>query len=69
MEYFEEYYPNADEGAQAQEISRSEFIEIIKCHKERGLDALIEYDTFSIVDNDDPIEILTIRDEYGIFYC
>ena len=68
MEYFVEYYPNEDEGEQAVEVSRSEFIEIIKCHKERGLDALIEYDVFSIFENGRDGERLTIRDDYGIYY-
>jgi len=68
MEYFVEYYPNANEGEQAQEVSRSEFIELIKCHKERGRDALIEYDAFSIFENGRNGDRLTIRDEYGIFY-
>ena len=68
MEYFVEYYPNAGEGEQAVEVSRSEFIEIIKCHKERGLDALIDHDTFTIFENGRDGERLTIRDEYDIYY-
>ena len=68
MEYFIEYYPNENEGEQASEISRSEFVELIGLHKERGLDALIEHDVFSIFENGRDGERLTIRDEYGIYY-
>ena len=68
MEYFVEYYPNADEGEQVVEVSRSEFIKIIKCHKERGLPTSIDFDALSIFENGRDAEHLTIRDEYGIYY-
>ena len=68
MEYFVEYYPNADEGEQAQELTKSEFLSLIRDHKARGLDALIEYDVFTVYENGRSGERLTIRDEYGIFY-
>lgn len=68
MEYFVEYYPNANEGEQAEELSKSEFLSLIRDHKLRGYDPLIEYDVFTIFENGRDGERLTIRDEYGIFY-
>lgn len=69
MEYFVEYYPNADDGEQAQELTKSEFISLIRDHKSRRIDPLIEYDVFTIYENGRSGERLTIRDEYGIFYA
>jgi hypothetical protein len=68
MEYFVEYYPNADEGEQAQELTKAEFLALIRDHKARGYDALIEYDVFTVFNNGRNGERLTIRDEYGVFY-
>lgn len=68
MEYFVEYYPNADEGEQAQELTKSEFVALIREHKAHGLDALIEYDVFTVYENGRSGVRLTIRDEYGIYY-
>jgi hypothetical protein len=69
MEYFVEYYPTENEGEQAQELTKSDFVALIRDHKARGLDALIEYDVFTVYDHGRSGERLTIRDEYGIFYC
>ena len=68
MEYFVEYYPNAGEGEQAEELTKADFIALISDHKMRGYDPLIEYDVFTVFNNGRDGERLTIRDEYGIFY-
>ena len=68
MEYFVEYYPNDDDGEQAQELNLSDFMGLICDHKERGLDAQLEFDNFTIFDNGRDGQRLTIKDEYGIFY-
>lgn len=68
MEYFVEYYPNDDDGEQAQELNLSDFMGLIRDHQERGLDVQFEFDNFTIFDNGRDGQRLTIKDEYGIFY-
>ena len=68
LEFFVEYYPNSDEGEQAQELSEPEFIELIAEHKRLGVDPLIDYDRFTIFDNGRDGRRLTIRDDSGIYY-
>jgi hypothetical protein len=68
MEYFVEYYPNADEGEQAQELTREEFKELYNMHRQRGVDPIVEHDKFSFFENGRDGQRLTILDEHGIFY-
>jgi hypothetical protein len=60
LEFFVEYYPNVDEGEQAQELSESDFIGLIVDHKNRGIEPIIDYDKGG--------SRLTIRDENGVYY-
>ena len=68
LEFFVEYYPNVDEGEQAQELSESDFIGLIVDHKNRGLEPIIEYDKFTIFDSGRSGRRLTIIDENGVYY-
>ena len=68
MEYFVEYYPNAEEGEQAEELTRPEFVNLVREHRARGFDPMLEHDVFTVFDNGRDGERLTIRDEYGLFY-
>ena len=68
MEYFVEYYPNNEEGEQVEELNLGDFISLIRDHKERGLDAELEFDNFTIFDNGRDGQRLTILDKFGIFY-
>lgn len=69
MEYGIEYCPSEQEGEQWQEVTESEFLEVIALHKVRGLDPLIEYDRFTVFDNGREGRRLTIRDVYEVFYA
>jgi len=68
MEYFVEYYSNEEEGEQAEELSRSDFVNLVKDHKARGFEPMLEHDVFTMFENGRDGERLTVRDEYGLFY-
>ena len=58
MRYNVEYYPNESEGEQAQEISESEFMELLQMHANAKRNPCIWADD----------EQLTIQDVWGIYY-
>ena len=68
LEYGVEYYPNNDEGEQWEELTESEFLALIRRHKVKGLDPVLEYEVFTYYSNGRDGRRLTIRDEYGLFY-
>lgn len=68
IEYGVEYYPNAEEGEQWQELSESEFLDVIAMHKVRGCEPVIDYERFTVYDNGRSGRRLTIRDQWGIYY-
>ena len=68
LEFFVEYRPNLDEGEQAQELSETEFTNLLSEHKRMGVDPLIDYQRFTIFDNGRDGRRLTIRDDSGIYY-
>jgi len=68
LEYFVEYSPNLNEGEQAQELNKLEFLDLVKQHQMQGIDPHLEYDVFTVFDNGRSGHRLTIRDDYGIFY-
>lgn len=68
LEYGVEYYPNLDEGEQWQELTESEFLDLIAQHNAKGIDAKLEYERFTIFDNGREGKRLTIVDELGVYY-
>lgn len=68
LEFGVEYYPNPEDGEQWQELTESEFLEVIAMHKARGYDPSIEYEKFTVFENGREGRRLTIRDEWGIYY-
>jgi hypothetical protein len=59
MIYGVEYYPNGNEGEQWEEVTQTEFIDLIKMHAFRGclVETVWEGDT------------LTIKDSWGTYYA
>lgn len=68
LEFFVEYYPNADEGEQVEELSEFEFLGLIAEHRGIGVEPVIDYELFTIYDNGRDGRRLTIRDEYNLYY-
>ena len=68
LEFFVEYRPNVDEGEQSQELSETEFADLLSEYKRMGVDPLIDYQRFTIFDNGRDGRRLTIRDDSGIYY-
>lgn len=68
LEYGVEYYPNLDEGEQWQELTESEFLDLIAQHNAKGIDAKLEYERFTTFDNGREGKRLTIVDELGLYY-
>lgn len=68
LEYGVEYSPNLDEGEQWQELTESEFLDLIAQHKAKGIDPILEYECFTMFDNGREGKRLTIVDESGVYY-
>ena len=68
LEYGVEYFPNYGESEQWQELAEYEFLELIAQHNKRGIDARLEYESFTTFDNGRDGKRLTLVDEWGLYY-
>ena len=68
LEFVIEYFPNPDEGEQAEHITETEFVGLIAAHEYRGLQPILSYDVFTVFGNGRNGRRLTIRDEWGVYY-